>query len=82
MIRPQKSRAAANPNQRRSSDVPGRLAWSLLGQTVSLLVDDRTTTRGVVTNVLTETGTPEIVVHGTRYHLNRILTVTPVAFAA
>ena len=61
---------------------PGRLvrkhiARSLIGQAVELLTEANTIVHGVVTDVLTEAGTPKLVVAGTRYDLHQILTAVP-----
>ena len=55
------------------------IARSLVGQTVDLLVDAHTIVHGVVTGVMTEAGTPKLVVDGTGYDLNQILTAMPAA---
>jgi len=59
--------------------VRNHIAKSLVGHTVDLLVDAKTIVHGVVTGVMTEAGTPKLVVDGTRYDLNQILTATPAA---
>ena len=56
------------------------LARALVGQAVDLLVDAHTIVHGVVTGVMTEAGMPKLVVAGTRYDLNQILTATPASF--
>ena len=56
------------------------LARALVGQAVELLVDAHTIVHGIVTGVMTEAGTPKLVVGGTRYDLNQILTATPASF--
>ncbi len=56
------------------------LVRALVGQTVDLLVDAHTIVHGVVTGVTTEAGTPKLVVDGTGYDLNQILTATPATF--
>jgi hypothetical protein len=53
------------------------IAKALVGQTVDLLVDAHTIVHGVVTGVMNEAGTPKLVVHGTGYDLNQILTAMP-----
>ena len=53
------------------------IARALVGQTVDLLVDAQTIVHGVVTGVMTEAGTPKLVVDGTNYDLNQILTAMP-----
>jgi flagellar basal-body rod modification protein FlgD len=52
-------------------------ANSLLGQTVSLQVDQDTAVSGVVSAVQIVGGTPKIVVGGTAYDLSQVLTITP-----
>jgi len=53
------------------------IARSMIGQAVDLLTDAQTIVHGVVTAVLTEAGTPKLVVAGTRYDLHQILTAVP-----
>ena len=53
------------------------IARALVGQTVDLLVDAQTIVHGIVTGVMTEAGTPKLVVDGMRYDLNQILTAMP-----
>jgi len=55
------------------------LAKAMIGQAVDLLVDTHTIVHGVVTGVMTDSGTPKLVVGGTSYDLNQILTATPVS---
>lgn len=57
------------------------IARSLIGQTVDLLVDAHTIVHGVVTGVMTEAGAPKLVVGGTGYDLNQILTAMPATLA-
>jgi len=78
MIRPiHKTNGAGCLHANRLSDVHTRIAASLLGQAVSLLVDPKTTAHGIVTGVLTEADVPKIVVGGARYDLAQILTAAP-----
>ena len=53
------------------------IAKSLIGQAVDLLVDAHTIVHGVVTSVMTEAGAPKLVVGGTGYDLNQLLTAMP-----
>jgi flagellar basal-body rod modification protein FlgD len=53
-------------------------ATGLLGQTVSLQIDAASpNVQGVVTAVQMVDGTPQIVVNGSRYALDQVVTVTP-----
>jgi flagellar basal-body rod modification protein FlgD len=52
-------------------------AYSLLGQTVSLRVDENTTAEGIVAAVQTVEGTPKLMVDGNVYDLGQVLAVTP-----
>lgn len=61
----------------RLGDVRLQLAQSLIGQTVQLLASTTQITRGVVTAVFTEAGSPRLFVDGAGYDLNQILTVVP-----
>ena len=58
-----------------------RMAKALVGQAVSLVVDARTITHGIVTDVLAEPDVPQIVVGGMRYNFNQILTNVPATFS-
>src|ERR1022692_2278344 len=57
------------------------IAKALVGQTVDLLVDAHTIVHGVVTGVLNEAGASKLVVDGTCYDLNQILTAMPASLA-
>lgn len=63
----------------KSRVVRKHLAKALVGQSVELLVDAHTIVHGVVTAVMTESGRPKLVVDGTGYDLNQILTAIPAA---
>jgi len=71
---------ASNRKARRFGDLHNRIAQSLIGRAVSLNVDAKTITHGIVTNVLNEAGVPQIVVQGMLYNLDQILTSTPDSF--
>jgi len=64
-----------------SRAVRKHIAKSLIGQTVELLVDAHTIVHGVVTAVMTDAGSPKLVVDGIGYDLNQILTATPSSVA-
>lgn len=55
-------------------------ANSLLGRTVDIQVDDSTMTRGLVTAVHVEAGTPKVEVDGRSYDLSKVLTIAPTPF--
>jgi hypothetical protein len=57
-----------------------QIASTLIGRTVDLLADTKTVAHGIVTGVLNEGGVDKLVVGGSRYDLNQILTVTPACF--
>jgi hypothetical protein len=57
------------------------IAKALVGQTVDLLVDAHTIVHGVVTGVMNEAGASKLVVDGTGYDLNQILTAMPASLA-
>jgi hypothetical protein len=59
--------------------IRAHMAEHLVGCAVDLLVDATHIAHGVVTGVLTEAGTPKLVVDGHRYDLHQILTVAPAA---
>jgi flagellar basal-body rod modification protein FlgD len=52
-------------------------ANSLIGNTVTLQVDAKTTATGVVQGVVLQSGTPEIVVDGSLYTLSQVTSVAP-----
>jgi flagellar basal-body rod modification protein FlgD len=52
-------------------------ANSLIGSTVTLQVDAKTTATGVVQGVVMQNGTPEILVNGATYTLNQVTSVAP-----
>ena len=52
-------------------------ADSLVGNTVMLQVDPQTTASGVVTGVIVQGGTPQIMVNGTNYDLSQVVAVAP-----
>lgn len=69
---------ASNRKAYRLSNLRDRIARSLVGRVVSLNVDAKTITHGVVTNVLNDTGVPRIVVQGGLFDLDQILIAGPV----
>jgi len=64
-----------------SSAMSGSLAMlqanSLIGSTVSLQVDPKTTTMGVVQGVIMQNGAPQIIVNGLSYSLSQVTSVIP-----
>jgi flagellar basal-body rod modification protein FlgD len=52
-------------------------ANSLLGSTVTLQIDPKNTTMGVVQGVVLQNGTPQILVNGTPYNLSQVTAVVP-----
>jgi flagellar basal-body rod modification protein FlgD len=52
-------------------------AANLIGATVTVTGADNATATGTVTSVLTNSGTPEVVVNGQAYTLSEIQSVTP-----
>jgi len=52
-------------------------ADSLLGSTVNIQVDSHTLTNGVVQGVVLQNGTPQILVNGSAYNLNQVISVAP-----
>lgn len=55
-------------------------ANSLLGRTVEIQIDESTMTRGLVTAVHVEAGTPKVEVDGRTYDLGQVLTISPTPF--
>jgi flagellar basal-body rod modification protein FlgD len=60
-----------------SSSLSTLQANSLIGSTVSLQVDPKTTTSGVVQGVVLNGTTPQVIVNGTNYNLSQVISVTP-----
>ena len=63
-----------------ADDVRSRMARALVGQAVSLLVAPEIIAKGVVTDVLPDVDAPKIVVHGSKYTFNQVLTSVPASF--
>ena len=57
-------------------------ADALLGQTVDIQKEDKTTTRGIVSSVNIEAGTPLVTVDGQHYNLDQVVMVMPTVIAA
>ena len=53
------------------------IAESMVGKTVDLMVDSRTLVHGIVASVFIMAGSPKIIVEGSFYDLDQVLTVTP-----
>lgn len=53
------------------------MACTLIGQTVGVMAGTRDIVRGVVTGVLNDYGMQKLVIGGTEYDLNQVLTATP-----
>lgn len=60
-----------------SSSLAMLQANSLVGSTVSVQVDSNNSKSGVVTGVVLNNGTPQIIVGGANYGLNQITSITP-----
>jgi hypothetical protein len=58
-------------------DIRVHMARAMIGRTVELLADTHRITHGIVTAVFTEAGMPKLLVDGTRYDMNQVLTVVP-----
>lgn len=52
-------------------------ANSMVGSTVTVQVDSKTSASGVVTGVVLSSGTPQITINGTNYSLSQVTSVTP-----
>lgn len=52
-------------------------AYGLLGQTIEVQVDDKTTAQGMVSAVQMEAGTPKLVVGDKEYTLDQVILVYP-----
>jgi hypothetical protein len=60
-----------------SSSLSMLQANSLIGSTVSVQVDPKTTASGVVQGVVLNGTTPQVIVNGTNYNLSQVISVTP-----
>lgn len=64
-----------------SSDMSSSLsmlqASSLLGSTVNVQVDAKTMVNGVVEGVVMQNGTPKILVNGSAYDVNQVISIAP-----
>jgi flagellar basal-body rod modification protein FlgD len=60
-----------------SSSLSMLQANSLIGSTVSVQVDPKTTASGVVQGVVLNGSTPQVIVNGTNYNLSQVISVTP-----
>lgn len=60
-----------------SSSLSMLQANSLIGSTVSLQIDPKTTSSGVVQGVILNGSTPQIIVNGSTYDLSQVTSVTP-----
>ena len=83
MIRPlNPTRGPLGRGRNRFGVVRRNIARAMVGRTVDLLVDTGTIAHGVVTGVMTDAGTPKLVVGGMSYDLNQLLTATPASFGS
>jgi hypothetical protein len=57
--------------------IRSHIAASMIGQAVDLLVGAGQIAHGVVSGVQVEGGSPKLLVEGSRYDLDQVLTVTP-----
>ena len=62
-----------------SSSLSMMQADTLVGSTVNVQVDSKTSASGVVSGVALVSGTPEVMVNGTDYALSQITPITPAA---
>ena len=64
-----------------SSSLSMLQANSLVGSTVTIAVDSKDTTSGVVQGVTMDNGTPKVVVNNTSYNVSQVVTVAPTVAA-
>ena len=64
------------PRWRRLDDIRIHIAEAMIGRTVQLFSVGRIS-RGIVAAVFIEQQMPKLVVNGTKYNLDHVLTVTP-----
>jgi flagellar basal-body rod modification protein FlgD len=60
-----------------SSSLAMLQANSLIGSTVTVQIDSKTTATGAVTGVVLNNGTPQITVGGVNYSLSQVTAITP-----
>jgi flagellar basal-body rod modification protein FlgD len=60
-----------------SSSLSMMQANGLVGSTVNVQVDSKTTDNGVVQGVVVNNGTPQILVNGAAYNLSQVISVAP-----
>ena len=58
-------------------DIRQQIACSMIGRTVSLIVNTSVVEKGVVAGVLVDSGTTKVIVNGSHYDLSQVLTSTP-----
>ena len=74
--------AATSAAERKLKATRIDLANSMVGRTVSLMVDARHVTKGIVAGVLFEADAPKIVVNGTSYDPRQVLSSWPTFITA
>ena len=70
-------RTNAQPPRTKLDKIRGKIANSMIGREVALLVGSDRTACGTVTAVQIEAGIPKILVAGSRYDLGQVLAVIP-----
>ena len=63
-------------------DIRQQIACSMIGRTVSLIINTSVVKKGVVAGVLVDSGTTKVIVNGAHYDLSQVLTSAPAGLAA
>jgi len=63
-------------------DIRQQIACSMIGRTVSLIINASVVKKGVVAGVLVDSGSTKVIVNGSHYDLSQVLTSSPAGLAA
>jgi len=63
-------------------DIRQQIACSMIGRTVSLIINTSIVKKGVVAGVLVDSGSTKVIVNGSHYDLSQVLTSAPAGLAA
>lgn len=78
MTRTTKSLLNFHPKHQKIGEIREHIACSMIGRTVSLIINTSTVANGIVDGVLLEAGIPKVIVNGAQYDLQQVLTSSPV----
>jgi hypothetical protein len=63
-------------------DIRQHIACSMIGRTVSLIINTSVVKKGVVAGVVVDSGATKVIVNGSHYDLSQVLTSAPAGLAA